>query len=152
LQTAFSGFNARAGPPVDLYLQLLDCKPAPNNRFFSKLLQGVISSHFYHYQITNAISYILKLYRKIDAEKLLQDTGNTKNPRADIISVAAKQLNNLLLYGAILTDNIGLEKTKQALLVEYLHTLLYNTKAKDNPSKLQHQPILLVVPSTLINQ
>jgi len=95
---------------------------------------------------------ILKLYGKIDAEKLLQDTGNTKNPRADVISVAAKQLNDLLLHGAILADDVGLGKTKQALLVGYLHTLLYDARAKDDPSKLQHQPILLVVPSTLINQ
>lgn len=67
----------------------------------------------------------MKLYGTIDVEKLLEKTEQLDNPRVVSIRDASTKLNDLLLHGAILANEVGLGKTKQALLVALLHTLLY---------------------------
>lgn len=47
----------------------------------------------------------------------------------------------LLFYGAISADDVGLGKTKQALFVGYLHTVLFDEKKAQNPTKLVYKPI-----------
>ncbi|OBT86897.1 hypothetical protein VE02_03857 [Pseudogymnoascus sp. 03VT05] len=166
LQSAFSGTNLRAGPPVDLCLQLLDCTALLNGRFSSGLLSKMTRSEFYGYQISGAVGCILKMYGTIDAQKLIEKTEHLNNPRVVTIQHAATQLNDLLMHGCILADEVGLGKTKQALLIALLHSLLYVGREKtqsqnkpedtqDTPQELPHQiyqPILLVVPPTLIYQ
>ena len=141
-----------AGPKVDVCLQLLDCETLEDGKVRPRLLKGLTSSNFYHYQISGAIGCILKMYGKIDVEKLLQATKNKGNPRAKSIREAASHLQHLPVHGCILADEVGLGKTKQSLLVTLLHILLYDIVDKDDSSKILYMPSLLLVPPTLINQ
>jgi SNF2 family DNA or RNA helicase len=152
METAFSGTDSRAGPQVDLCLDLFDCETLGNGRVRPRLLEGFTTSEFYPYQISGSVGCILKLYGKIDAEKLLKATRQLNNPRADNIRKACDCLEDLLLHGCILADEVGFGKTKQALLVALVHTFLYDIDSKDHASKPVFLPNLLTVPPTLINQ
>lgn len=140
------------GPQVDLCLRLLDCENLPNGRVRSRLLEGFTKSEFYEYQISGAVGCILKLYGSIDAEKLLKGTNQLENPRANDIRHICTLLSDLQLHSCILAHEVGFGKTKQALLVAFFYTLLYIKYSKDDASKVLYRPMLLVVPSTLINQ
>lgn len=92
---------------------------------------------------------ILKLYGKIDAEKLLRATKALDHPRAAAIRQAAAQLNSLKIHGAIMADDVGFGKTIQLLLAAFLHTLLTD---EYSDGKVLYRPMLLVTPPSLINQ
>jgi SNF2 family DNA or RNA helicase len=130
----------------------LDCEHLADGRVRSRLLDGLATSNFYTYQISGAVGCILKMYGKVDADKLLRGTNNTKNPRAKDVQNAAASLQHLLVHGCILADEVGLGKTKQSLLAALLHILLYDITDKDDNSKVLYMPMLLLVPPTLINQ
>lgn len=70
--------------------------------------------------------------------------------RASIRAAAAK-LRDLQCNGCILADGVGFGKTKQCLLVAYLHTLLMDEKDPADNAKTTHKPILMTVPPSLIN-
>lgn len=124
MQTAFSGTDLRAGPPIDLCLRLLDCERLLNSRVRSRLLHSIITSEFYDYQISGAIGCLLKLYGSVDIEVLLRGTKQLNNPRANDIRHIASLLKDLCLHRCILADEVGFRKTKQALLVAFIYTLL----------------------------
>jgi SNF2 family DNA or RNA helicase len=141
MQTAFSGTQARTGPPVDICLQLLDCQVQPDGKVSSSFLQGVTDTKFFPYQISGAVGLVLKLYGSIE-ESLFAGTSN----QALDMREAARDLEDVKVHGAIMADEVGFGKTKQLLLAAYLHTLLYPQQ------EAVYKPILLVVPPTLINQ
>jgi hypothetical protein len=141
LRASYSGTQAQVGPPLDLCLELLACEEQPNGLWRSKLLADATSSDFYHYQISGAVGCILKLYGRIDVDKLL---SKSKQPYAfDVEKVrrAAERLHDLLVHGVVLADDVGFGKTKQLLLIGYLHMLLGD----------KNLPTLLVAPSTLVH-
>jgi SNF2 family DNA or RNA helicase len=117
-----------------------------------RLLHGFTTRTFYNYQITRAVRVILKLYGQIDVENLLIGTKQEGNPRADDMRAAATKLEDVLIHGAILADEVGLGKTQQSLLVALLHRFLNDTEKENKASQVLFKPILLVVPPTLINQ
>ena len=142
MRSAFSGTEARAGPPLDLCLDLLDCIKDKKGMFRPRLIPAEhMDCTFYDYQITGAVGLILKLYGKIDADKLLNGTNNKDNPRAAKIRQAASKLEDLRINGAILCDKEGFGKTKQALLAAYLHVHLMIIREKGSGKQL-FEPIL----------
>lgn len=152
MQTAFSGTSARSGPYYDLCLRVLDCETLPNGMIRSRLLKGLTTRTFFNYQISGAVGVIIRLYGKIDVDKLLAGVNQKDNPRASDMKEAASRLTHPLIHGAILADEVGLGKTQQSLLVAILHRFLNDTQRADDDSKVLYKPILLVVPPTLINQ
>lgn len=116
------------------------------------MLESWTTSEFYDYQILGAIGCVLKLYGRIDAEKLLRATNYLANPQAEDIRRAAADLQDVLLHGAILANDTGFGKTKQSLLVACMHTILYDAPRPGEASKQDYKPTLLVAPLTLINQ
>ncbi|XHG09858.1 hypothetical protein AWENTII_012895 [Aspergillus wentii] len=149
-QQAFSGTDNRSGPPLDVCMRLLIAKEGKNGKYKSELLENFVNCSFYHYQVSGAIGLVLKLYGKIDAETLLKKTGSMKHAQADDVRKAAAELQDLCIHGALLADETGFGKTKQALLGALLHTILY--VESDEQGKRCHKPMLLVVPPTLISQ
>ena len=59
------------------------------------------------------------------------------------------QLRDLCMRGCILADDVGFGKTKQLLLVAFLHIIM-NEEYDSNGHRI-YRPMLLVVPSTLID-
>jgi hypothetical protein len=152
MKSAFTGTENRAGPPADLCLRLLDCIQDPNNPDFviPQILKKVTDRHFYVFQVTGAIGAVLKLYGRIDVEKLLVATEYLNHPKANDIRAAAAGLEDLLIHGCILADDVGFGKTIQSLTVVFFHSILYDKKGEDG--EVVCEPSLLVVPATVINQ
>lgn len=150
LQRAFSGTQRRVGPPLDVCIRLLLATEQPNGLYKSELLKDFVKSEFYNYQLCGAVGVILKLYGRVDAEQLLAGTGQLDHPRAADVRDAASQLVDFCIHGALLADETGFGKTKQALLAAVLHTFLY-TELNDEGQKC-YRPILIVLPPTLIRQ
>ncbi|KGO49252.1 SNF2-like protein [Penicillium expansum] len=142
LHAAFSGSDSRAGPCLDVCLDLLLCEKK-GDKYISTLLEKLTDSHFFHYQITGAVGIILKIFGTIDAERLCQSTAlNASDPRAQKVLSAANKLRDIQIHGAMLADGTGFGKTKQCLLAKLLYSLL----TKEN------KPTLLLVPASLVSQ
>ncbi|KAI9376377.1 hypothetical protein BJX61DRAFT_538909 [Aspergillus egyptiacus] len=150
LQRAFSGTEYRSGPPVDICVRLLMATKTETGLYRSELLEGFVKCHFYHYQISGAIGLILKLYGQIDAEVLLRKTNRMEHALANDVREAAASLKDICINGAMLADETGFGKTKQALLAAVLHTFFYTER--DKSGNECHRPVLLVIPPTLIRQ
>jgi SNF2 family DNA or RNA helicase len=131
-------------------MRLLLATQSENGLYKSVLLENLVTSHFYHYQISGAVGLILKLYGQIDAEALLLATDCLQHPQANMVREAAAQLKDICLHGALLADETSFGKTKQSLLAAVLHSILYMEKDKEGNEC--HRPVLLVVPPTLISQ
>ncbi|KAH0346279.1 hypothetical protein KCU83_g7430, partial [Aureobasidium melanogenum] len=151
LRSAYSGTQAQTGPPLDLCLQVLACEKQPSGLYKSKILEGATKSHFYHYQISGAIGCILKLYGKIDVDKLLSKTPKPYDFDVEKVKAAADKLHDLLVHGVILGDDVGFGKTKQGLLTACLYQLLDDEQHPKHSQEILHKPALLVVPSSLIH-
>ncbi|KAF4636083.1 hypothetical protein G7Y89_g2010 [Cudoniella acicularis] len=151
MRSAFSGLNSRAGPELDVCLQLLDCEQLSNGRYQSRLFKDRTGCSFFNYQITGIVGILLKLYGKIDAERLLAATNSAHLPCAKKVHLAAGKLEHLLIHGAILADEVGLGKTKQALMVALIHVVLDDSMDPTGKERI-FRPILLVVPPSLVNQ
>ncbi|KAH0288518.1 hypothetical protein KCU62_g5009, partial [Aureobasidium sp. EXF-3399] len=151
LRSTYSGTQAQTGPPLDLCVALLACEKQENGLYKSKLLEGLTSSSFYHYQLGGAIGCILKLYGTIDAEKLLAAAPQPYAFDAQKVREAAEVLRDLMVHGCLLCDDVGFGKTKQGLLVACLNQLLSHDTNPDYPEEVLHRPSLLVVPSSLIH-
>lgn len=154
MKTAFAGTNSRAGPEVDLCLELLDCIPDPGNAnmFIPQLLRDgkITDRSFYAYQISGAVGVVLKLYGEVDVDKLLEVTNSTLHPRAQRIREAGAQLKHLRIHGCILADDVGFGKTIQCLLAGFFHTLQYDERDADG--EVLCKPILLLVLPVVISQ
>lgn len=150
MQRAFSGTQRRAGPPLDVCMRLLLATKQPNGLYKSELLKDFVKSELYNYQLCGAVGVVLKLYGYVDAELLLAGTGQLDHPQAADVRVAASQLRDICIHGALLADETGFGKTKQALLAAVLHTFLYTEF--DDDGEQCYRPILIVLPPTLIRQ
>jgi len=150
MQTALSGTASRAGPPFDLSLAVLGGVQLKNGMVLCRIFDGFTNRTFYNYQVSGMVGCILKLYGHIDADTLLRETRSTGKVWAGSVRAAAAKLNDLMLHGAILCDEVGLGKTLQSLGVALLHIFLYDVRDKDG--KVVFLPTLLVVPPTLVNQ
>lgn len=104
---------------------------------------------FYPYQVLGAVGLHLKLYGRIDAGKLLRATSQTGHPRAAQIKEAASRLEDLLMHGAIMADDVGFGKTIMLLLAAFLHSV---STDEVEAGRILHRPILLVTPPALISQ
>lgn len=142
LHSAFSGSNTRAGPCLDLCLDLLVCEKRAD-KYHSFLLEGETACDFYDYQITGAVGAILKLFGSIDTTRLLEATAfNPMDRRAEKALSAGEKLQDLRIHGAMIADGTGFGKTKQCLLAAMLFALL----------TVENKPMLLLVPASLIYQ
>lgn len=151
LRSTYSGTQAQAGPHLDLCLQVLACEKQADGLYKSRVLEGATTSSFYHYQISGAIGCVLKLYGKIDVEKLLSATPTPYSFDVEKVKAAAEVLQDLMVHGCLLCDDVGFGKTKQGLLVAYINQLLSHDANPDHPEEVLHRPGLLVVPSSLVH-
>ena len=136
-------------------MALLDCEPDPKDpkRFIPRLLRdkvNVTDRSFYSYQISGAVGAVLKLYGNIDPDALLRACRQPDHPRASEIRQAASGLNDLLVHGCILADDVGFGKTIMCLLVAFFHTFLYDEV--DERGEELFKPIYLVVPASVVTQ
>lgn len=83
------------------------------------LLKGKIHGSLYDYQISGAVTLILKLFGKVDIPCVLEKQKiDATDPCAVKALAASEKLRALKLNGALLADETGFAKTKQALLVK----------------------------------
>jgi SNF2 family DNA or RNA helicase len=136
-------------------MALLDCEPDPKDpkRFIPRLLRdkvNVTDRSFYNYQISGAVGAVLKLYGNIDPDALLRACRQPDHPRASEIRQAAYGLNDLLVHGCILADDVGFGKTIMCLLTAFFHTFLYDEI--DERGEELFKPIYLVAPASVVTQ
>jgi hypothetical protein len=141
-----------SSPPVDLCLQLLDCDMLLDGMVKSRLLHGVTDCVFFPHQVSGAVGMALKLYGRIDIDKLLNREDLPQTLRIDKMRAATSQLRDLLVHGCIMSDEVGFGKPKQLLLSEYLHSLLIAQPDLKHGRIVLFKPMLLLVSPTLINQ
>jgi hypothetical protein len=153
MRTGYSGTENQAGPPLDLCLKLFLCQEVQDKDlgtlYDSKVLRDITTSKFFHYQISGAVGIILKLYGHIDVDKLLKYCTHVTEDEIVVMRKAADQLRDLCMSGCILADDVGFGKTKQLLLAAFLHIVM--SEETDSQGNRIYRPILLVVPSTLID-
>jgi SNF2 family DNA or RNA helicase len=89
------------------------------------------------------------MYGKIDADALLTGTRSIDKPCAESVRKAALELEDLLIHGAILADEVGLRKTKQSLLISLIHSFLNDHHDLKTNNQI-FRPSLLVVPPSLV--
>jgi hypothetical protein len=76
------------------------------------LLKSKIHGNLYDYQISGAVTLILKLFGKIDIPRVLEKQKiDPTDPRAVRALAASKKLRALKLNGALLADETGFGKT-----------------------------------------
>lgn len=142
-QRALSGTDQRAGPEVDVCLELLLCEGVDGSRYRSKLLDRHIDTPLFYYQVSGAVGVILKQYGRIDARRLLDYAG--VDPDSDDgkqVVHAARALEDICIHSALLADDTGVGKTMTLMLIAVIHA----SQTRIN------RPMLLVVPSSLILQ
>jgi hypothetical protein len=99
----------------------LACEPEKKGGHLYRptLLKGKIHGRLYDYQISGAVTLILKLFGKVDIPRVLEKQKiDATDPRAVKALAASEKLRALKLNGALLADETGFAKTKQALLVK----------------------------------
>lgn len=70
----------------------------------------------------------MNLYGEIDVNKLLSRCSQPYGLDVEKVKAAANKLEDLLIHGVILADDVGFGKTNQDLLTAYLYQLLDDEK------------------------
>jgi len=141
VQGAFGGTQQQTGFPIDLSLTILCMDALPNGRFTCSILNDFTSSEFYHYQASGALYMCAKTFGEIPVSK--DHVFKDHALKSEVQHALSRLPKVLRTFGGFLRDQTGLGKTKQILLMLALSAFLQQGLP---------QPILLVVPASLIIQ